>query len=320
MMLRSKLSFAFLFVFMLSFAAIAQTPASSATRDERYRIGFQDILSIQVFRHPELTIDATVNPNGVIYLYRLEKPIVAVCKTERELADDIAAAYKVSYLKNPQINVIVREQKSQSMAVIGAVEKPGTFFVSKRVHLLELIAMAGGPNKESGTRVIVQRPGSSTNCKMPDGSSIVDDNIALLGFKMRDVQEGKKTLWMQPGDVVSVMDADTVYVYGNVIKPGEVRFREPITLRQAIASSEGLKPATEKNAVRILRQIPDSIERTELVFDLNAIDKGKASDPYLEPNDIVAISKDGTKDILNGILKTITNGIPTILSRGIPVL
>ena len=305
---------------MLSFAAIAQTPASSATRDERYRIGFQDILSIQVFRHPELTIDATVNPNGVIYLYRLEKPIVAVCKTERELADDIAAAYKVSYLKNPQINVIVREQKSQSMAVIGAVEKPGTFFVSKRVHLLELIAMAGGPNKESGTRVIVQRPGSSTNCKMPDGSSIVDDNIALLGFKMRDVQEGKKTLWMQPGDVVSVMDADTVYVYGNVIKPGEVRFREPITLRQAIASSEGLKPATEKNAVRILRQIPDSIERTELVFDLNAIDKGKASDPYLEPNDIVAISKDGTKDILNGILKTITNGIPTILSRGIPVL
>ncbi|MBP6005112.1 MAG: SLBB domain-containing protein [Pyrinomonadaceae bacterium] len=319
-MLRSKLSFAFLFVFMLSFAAIAQTPASSAIRDERYRIGFQDILSIQVFRHPELTIDATVNPNGVIYLYRLEKPIVAVCKTERELADDIAAAYKVSYLKNPQINVIVREQKSQSMAVIGAVEKPGTFFVSKRVHLLELIAMAGGPNKESGTRVIVQRPGSSTNCKMPDGSSIVDDNIALLGFKMRDVQEGKKTLWMQPGDVVSVMDADTVYVYGNVIKPGEVRFREPITLRQAIASSEGLKPATEKNAVRILRQIPDSIERTELVFDLNAIDKGKASDPYLEPNDIVAISKDGTKDILNGILKTITNGIPTILSRGIPVL
>lgn len=319
MMLRSKLSFAFLFVSMLSFAATAQTPSSSATRDERYRIGFQDILSIQVFRHPELTIDATVNPNGVIYLYRLEKPIVAVCKTERELADDIAAAYKVSYLKNPQINVVVREQKSQSMAVIGAVEKPGTFFVSKRVHLLELIAMAGGPNKESGTRVLVQRPGSSTNCKMPDGSSINDDNIALIGFKMRDVQEGKKTLWMQPGDVVSVLDADTIYVYGNVIKPGEVRFREPITLRQAIASSEGLKPATEKNAVRILRQIPDSIERTELIFDLNAIDKGKANDPYLEPNDIVAISKDGTKDILNRIVNTMSNSIPTILARGIPV-
>ena len=318
-MLRSKLSFAILIVLTMSFAAIAQTPADTTTRDERYRIGFQDVLSIQVFRHPELTIDATVNPNGVIYLYRLEKPVVAVCKTERELADDIAAAYKVSYLKNPQINVVVREQKSQSMAVIGAVEKPGTFFVSKRVHLLELIAMAGGPNKESGTRVIVQRPGSSSNCKMPDGSSIVDENIALLGFKMRDVQEGKKTLWMQPGDVVSVMDADTVYVYGNVIKPGEVRFREPITLRQAIASSEGLKPATEKNAVRILRQIPDSIERTELVFDLNAIDKGKANDPYLEPNDIVAISKDGAKDIMNRIINTMSNSIPTILSRGIPV-
>jgi len=311
-------------VVVLSAAALAQTsiipntsaPALAGNRDERYRIGFQDVLGIQVFRHPELTIDVTVNPNGLIYLYRLDKPVVAVCKSERELANDIVAAYKANYLKNPQVSVVVKEQKSQSMAVIGAVEKPGSFFISKRVHLLELIAMAGGPNKESGTRVIVARTGSSSNCKMNDGSASDGDEIALLGFKMRDIQEGRKSLWMQPGDVVSVLDADMVYVYGNVIRPGEVRFREPITLRQAIASSEGLKPATEKNNIRVLRQIPDSIERKELIFDLDAIDKGKIGDPYLEANDIVAVSKDGAKAIINGLVRTFTNSVPSFILRG----
>lgn len=306
-------------------AVFAQTPpaltvaaaAAAEARDDRYRIGYQDVLNIQIFRHPDLGIEATVNPNGMIYLFRLEEPIVAVCKTERELARDIENAYKVKYLKNPQVNVIVREQKSQAMSVIGAVEKPGKYFVSKRVHLLELIALAGGPNKESGTRVMVARTGSTSNCRMPD--SVVSDDVTVLGFKMREIQEGKRMLWMQPGDIVSVLDADMVYVYGNVIKPGEVKFREPITLRQAIASSQGLKPATDKSVVRVLRQIPDSIERKELIYNLSEIDKGRGSDPYLEPNDIVAVSKDSTKAILNGVVTTFTNGLPTILSRGIPI-
>lgn len=66
-------------------AVFAQTPSaqtvaavSADARDDRYRIGYQDVLNIQVFRHPELGIEATVNPNGMIYLFRLEEPIVAV--------------------------------------------------------------------------------------------------------------------------------------------------------------------------------------------------------------------------------------------------
>lgn len=293
--------------------------AQAADRDDRYRIGLQDVLTIQVFRHPELGITAPVNPNGTIYLYRLEKPVVALCKTERELAADIAAAYKVSYLRDPQVNVVVSEQKSQSLSVIGAVEKPGTFYLNKRMHLLGLLALAGGPNKESGTRLIVARAGSNSSCRGNNDNTAQGDEIALMGFKVRDIQEGKKTLWMQPGDVVSVLDADVVYVYGNVAKPGELKVREPITLTQAIASAEGLKSATDKGNVRILRQKADSLDRDEIVVDLAAVEKGKAKDPYLEPNDIVAVSKDKAKDIMLGIGAALRNGIPTILSRGIPI-
>lgn len=305
----------------MSFAVSALCAAAFAqgttARDERYRIGFQDVLDVQVFRHPELNVKVPVNPDGRIYLYRLDKPVVAVCKTERELADDITAAYKVSYLRDPQVTVTVAEQKSQSMAVIGAVEKPGSFYISRQLNLLQLIAMAGGPSKDAGTRVLVVRVGSNTDCKTDDDSR---EQPGLMTFKIRDLQEGKQNLEMRPGDVVSVLKSDIIYVYGNVKKPGPVEVREPITLTQAIASAEGYTNATDKDSVRILRQKPDSLDREEIIVNLAAIESQKAKDPYLQPNDIVAVSKDKTKAILSGIGEAIKNGIPLILSRGVPGL
>jgi polysaccharide export outer membrane protein len=284
--------------------------------DARYRIGYQDTLDVQVFRHPELNRRVTVNPNGTIDLFRLDAPIVAVCKTEAELAGDIAKAYEKDYLRNPEVSVVAVEQKSQSIAVIGAVEKPGNFYINRRVHLLEVLAFAGGPKvSEAGTRLLVARTGSSSNCKLNDAAGPGASEITLLDFKIRDVQQGKETLWMQPGDVVSVLDSDVVYVYGNVNKQGAVKIKEPITLTQAIVLAEGLKPATKKDRVRILRQKPGSADRDELVFDLSKIDRGAAQDPYLDPNDIVAVSEDKAKSIINGIARSLTSGVSSVFYR-----
>jgi polysaccharide export outer membrane protein len=285
---------------------------NAAAKNDRYRIGFQDILDIQVFRHPELSQRIPVGPNGTIVLYRLDRPVAAICKTERELATEIENAYREKYLRDPRVNVVVAEQKSQAVAVIGAVERPGNYYVNRRVHLLEILAMAGGPSKESGTRLLVARTGSTSDCKESNEAPPADQ-VAVVDFKIRDVQEGRQSFWMLPGDVVSVMDADVVYVYGNVNKQGAYRVREPITLTQAIVSAEGLKPAAKKESVRILRQKSGSTEREELVFDLNQIDKGKVKDPFLEPSDIVAVSQDKTKSILLGITRAIKTSIPSAI-------
>ncbi|MBK8467155.1 MAG: SLBB domain-containing protein [Chloracidobacterium sp.] len=287
-----------------------QTP-----EEDQYKIGTQDILDVQVFKHPELNQRIAVGPLGTIALFKLEKPVTAVCKTARELANDIEIAYKEKYLRDPDIQVMVLEQKSRSFAVIGAVEKPGNYFISRRVHLLELLAFAGGPNKESGTRVLVARAGSNSNCKENSASAGDDEGIEVMDFKLRDVQEGKQTLWMKAGDVVSVLDADIVYVYGNVNKQGSLKIREPITLTQAIASAEGLKPAAKTSKIRVLRQTQGKADREEIIYDLGLIDKGKMKDPYLEPNDIVAVSEDKAKAILRGITNTIKNTVPSAAYR-----
>jgi polysaccharide export outer membrane protein len=309
---RSFLGFCFLA--FLSSVSAAQQPATLGANTDRYRIGFQDVLDVQVFRHPELNQRVSVSPAGTITLFRLENPITAVCKTDRELAAAIAEAYREKYLRDPQVNVVVAEQRSQPVGVIGAVEKPGSFFLSRKVHLLELLAMAGGPNKEAGTRLLVARAGNAFGC--PDVDPNDDDtNLAVIDFKIRDIQEGKRTFWLEPGDVVSILDADIIYVYGNVNKQGSIRVREPITLTQAIASSEGLKSNAKKERIRVLRQSPGSLERQEIIFDLNQIDKGRVIDPFLEPNDIVAISEDRMKTILQGVANSVRSSIPSAIYR-----
>ena len=282
--------------------------------EERYRIGYQDRVTIRVDRHPDLTQTVDVNPNGTITLFRLPAPVAAVCKTERELAADIAAAYEKDYLRNPEVNVVVSEQRSQSFAVIGAVVKPAQYIVNKRIRLLELLSVAGGPTKDAGSRIILARTGSTSSCKQNSSTDDATD-VLYADFKIKDVLEGKENPELRPGDIVSVLEEDSVYIYGNVNEQGQVRFKEPITLMQAISSAKGLKPAAKKDKVRVLRQVAGSAERKELIFDLGKIAKREENDPFLEPNDVVAISEDTAKSIFQSIGRSLTGGLPSIFYR-----
>jgi polysaccharide biosynthesis/export protein len=289
---------------------------SPSNTDDRYRIGYQDTLEIQVFRHPELSRRVKVNQDGTINLFRLDKPIVAVCKTESELAKDIASAYEKDYLRNPEVGVTAVEQASQSVAVIGAVQKPGHFYMTRRTQLVEILAFAGGPDVEkAGSKISVFRPGSTSVCEIKDAAVKSADDFQLMGFNLRDVQEGKQGLWLAPGDVVSVMKADQVFVYGNVNEQGAVEMSEPLTLTRAIIKAKGPKSASDLSKVRVVRQKPGTTEPTEIVYNFKEIVNGKAPDPFLEPNDIVAISEDKTRSILNNIGKSLTQGIPSIFYR-----
>lgn len=282
--------------------------------EERYRIGYQDRVTVRVDRHPDLTQTVDVNPNGTITLFRLPEPVVAVCKTERELASDIAAAYQKDYLRNPEVNVVVSEQRSQAFAVIGAVVKPAQYIVNKRIRLLELLSVAGGPTKDAGSRIILARTGSTSSCKEASVSNDVAE-VLYADFKIKDVLEGKDNPELRPGDIVSVLEEDSVYIYGNVNEQGQVKFKEPITLMQAISSAKGLKPAAKKDKVRVLRQVPGSAERKELIFDIGKIAKREENDPFLEPNDVVAISEDAAKSIFQSIGRSLTGGLPSVFYR-----
>lgn len=284
-------------------------------QNEKYRIGFQDTVEIQVFRHPELSQVANVSPDGTILMPRIDKPIIAVCKTERELGETIGTLYK-TYLRNPFVTVRAVEQRSQPFAVIGAVEKPGSFYLNRRIRLLELLAFAGGPKVEkAGAKIQVARIGNVSGCSENDGSADEKDEVVFFGYRINDVVTGKENPWMEPGDIVSVLEAEEAYVVGNVIKPTKISLKESVTLTQAIAIGGGLAPEAKTNKVTIQRQEANSPLKTETVYDLKDIRDKKIADPVLQANDIVNVPKDSVKSVRNGIIKALSGGIGGIFYR-----
>ena len=283
---------------------------SNRNSDERYRIGFQDTIEINVFKHPELSQVVNVNPDGTILLPRIDQPIIAVCKTERELQSSITSMYKTSYLRNPFINVRVTEQRSQPFAVIGAVNKPGSFYLNQKVRLVQLLAMAGGQDVEqSASKIQVARTGNRLGCIQKGQTEDDLDKIEFLSYDVRDVLTGKNNPWMEPGDIVSVLKAEQAFVIGDVYEPAKIPLTNPVTLSEAVAYAGGSGKNAAQGKVIIQRQQAGTAAREELVFDLNAIRKKEAPDPLLQANDIVTIPTDKVKSFKNGLIKAIAGGI-----------
>jgi polysaccharide export outer membrane protein len=294
--------------------ASADNPnAAKQKTNEKYRIGFQDTLEIQVFRHPELSQVVNVSPDGTILMPRIDKPIVAVCKTERELGETVGTLYK-NYLRNPFVNVRAVEQRSQPFAVIGAVEKPGSFYLNRRIRLLELLAFAGGPKTDkAGAKIQVARVGNIAGCA--DNSEDRKTQVEFLAFKTNDVMSGKDNPEMQPGDIVSVLEAEEAFIVGNVNKPTTISLREPITLTQAIAKAEGLDDTAKTDKIIIQRQASGNQPKTELAYNLKDIREKKIPDPILQANDIIEVSNDKNKSLKKDIFGLFKSIIPTAAYR-----
>lgn len=283
--------------------------------DDRYRIGFQDTLDIKVYRHPELSQTVSVNPDGTINLYRIDNPVVAVCKTEKELSDLIAKLYQ-NFLRRPFVNVRAIEQRSQPFAVIGAVEKPGSFYLNKKVRLIQLLSLAGGYDVEkAGSKIQIARIGNIAGCDESEIESAGPD-VEFLSYNLFDVLQGKQNPWVQPGDIVSVLEAEEAYVVGNVVNEAEkISLKEPVTLTQAIAMAGGVSRNAKTSKVKIQRQKPGTPLRTELIFDLKEIAANKTPDPVLQPNDIVEVPTDKMKSARNKFIDVITGGLGNIFYR-----
>ena len=294
--------------------AILRSMQENNTR--RYRIGIGDELIIEVFKHPEYSKTVRVNDLGIIQLNRIEKPIQAVCKTESELSEEIVSYYK-RILRQPYVSVFVKEFKSQPVAVIGAVDKPGQFFLNRKMRLLQAISLAGGQTKEAGSKVLLARMGEVDLCseQMTAAASNEDQSLSqkVYSYNLRKTIEGDDASnpWLQPGDIVSILEADKAYVVGNVKKPTTVMLKEPMTLSQAIAAAEGILPSTKKKQVLLIRQDAAG-NKTKQEINLLAINEKKANDPVLQPNDIVEVPLDGAKETRNNIIKALTGGLSSL--------
>lgn len=111
-------------------------------RPDAYVIGAEDIIAINVWKEPEMSRTVPVRPDGMISLPLLGE-IRAVGLTPVQLQEKITEPLK-KLLSDPQVTVIVTEVHSLTFNVVGNVLKPGYYPLTRRMTVLDAIALAGG--------------------------------------------------------------------------------------------------------------------------------------------------------------------------------
>lgn len=304
----------------ISIPAPGTTVATTSADDERYRIGPGDVLDIRIFNRPQLSRDAVrVDGRGMIRMPLIEDEIQAGCKTESELEKEIAARY-LKYQRNPQVNVFVKEYQSKPVAVIGAVNTPGRFQLQRRVRLLELLTYAGGQSERAGRSIQIVHSEVNSICEKPVGNADEDLSLTFVSYNLNDTLKGdeKANPYIQPGDIISLPDAEQVYVIGNVLKPTSIPLKEPVTVSRAIAIAGGTLPDSKTDKIIINRPVQGGTGKTEIVVDLKAISKKQAEDVVLQPNDVVEVPTSGGKRFLRTLAGAVVPSIAQLPVRVIP--
>jgi polysaccharide biosynthesis/export protein len=297
----------------------AVVAAATSQPDDRYRIGPGDVLDIRIFNRPNLSRDAVrVEGNGMIRMPLIDTEIQAACKTEGELAAEISSRY-IKYYKNPQVDVFIKEYHSKQVAVIGAVNEQSRFELQRRIRLLELLSYAKGPSPKAGQTINIVHAPPTLACQ--NGNAVNEDSASgFVSYKLSETMQGLPNAnpYIEPGDIITLPEADQVYVVGNVFTPLTIPLKEPITLSRAVAMAGGVKQDSKKDKVRIVRQKSGSATREEILVDLSAIEKKHADDVALMPNDIIDVPLSGGKSFLRSLLGTVAPTVSSLPVRVIP--
>jgi polysaccharide export outer membrane protein len=300
-------------------------PSAPSVSAQEYRIGPEDVLSINIFEAQELNREVRVSASGEISLPLLGS-VRAAGLTPRELEFVLQELLHRTYMKDPHVSVFVREMQSHPVSVMGAVRRPGVFQIRGSKTLLEVLSLSEGLADDAGDTVIILRgaalsaepdpgtdhppvtgqPSSGTqnaeeakSLSAPlNGNKSASESAVQVNLKdLLESADSHSNPLVHPGDIVKVTRAGVVYVIGEVRRPGgfALKSNEKISVLQALALSEGLTRTAAKGEARIIRTDQQSGERKETPIDLGKMLAGKAPDPVLEPKDIVFVPNSAAK-------------------------
>jgi len=288
----------------------------SFPKAQDYRIGPEDLLEISVFESPEFSSVARVAASGQISLPMLGT-VHAAGLTPHGLEAVLIELLRRTYMKDPHVNVFVKEMQSHPVSVFGAVRKPGVLQIRGAKTLVEVLSLAEGLADDAGDTVLLthhSEPASliaADSTKQPakqeatpedelkDASSAADspsresrtDTEEINLKRLLEYSDPRLNVTVYPGDSVTVPHAGIVYVVGEVRKPGgfQLKGNEKATVLQALALAEGLTRTAAKGRARIMRTDQKTGAHTEIRVDLEKILSGKQIDPPLQSRDILFV-------------------------------
>jgi polysaccharide biosynthesis/export protein len=253
---------------------------------ESLLIGPGDALHIQVFDTPELDQHARVTDSGEVPLMFIGNQKLGGF-TPADAARRVEEALKTGkFMKNPQVTVTVEAYATQQVSILGQVNKPGAYPISTPMPILSVLSLAGGLNELADRNITIQRRGDANQ-----KTTYYLSNVADKAFS--------NDVLVYPGDTVMVPKAGIVYILGDVGRPGGYPMannESKITVMQALATAGAANKTAVLSKAKLVRKTPNGPQEVPLA--LAEIEKGKAPDVFMEPEDILYIPSSWLKNVL----------------------
>lgn len=195
--------------FLLGSAAFAQQSLSGETgqavpgldellargqeESKDYIVGIGDVLRVDVWKEPDVSVDAvSVRSDGKISI-PLVKEVFAAGLSPLQLEDVLTQKLR-QYINNPVVTVIVMEVRSQRIFIVGNVSGSGMLPLEPGLTVMKAIGLAGGLTEFARRKkIFVLREVGGQQQKLPfDYQSVLSGKNPELDFELR------------PGDTIFV--------------------------------------------------------------------------------------------------------------------
>ncbi len=281
----------------------AKPAASSVTTQTRpaspdYILGPGDQILVRIVNLDEITDKPIpIDMSGHIHL-----PVVGTVKASGMTVAQLQSALgaKVSkYVLEPDVSVSIVEFHSQPVSVIGAVKNAGVLQVQGRKTVVEMLSLAGGIDVTAGSTVEITRRLEWGRIPLPNAHDDPSGSFSVAHISLKSLIAARnpgENILVQPYDVISVPRAETVYVMGEVMKPGgfPLDSHEEVTVLQALSMAGGFDRTAAGRKARLLR-VSGETSRAEVPIDLLKILDGKTADVPMLPNDILFVPNNFSK-------------------------
>jgi polysaccharide export outer membrane protein len=239
-----------------------------APKARPYLVGPNDVLSIVVYEHPELTIPAgqfqraedrghRVDTRGIIYFPYVGELHVAG-KTVAQVRDSVTEAL-TSHIPNPQVVVSVAAYKSKKITLTGDVGKEGRISITDDpMTLVRAISQSRGETGAGDLGSVIVTRGTKRY-------------IVNVEAYLRD-GDLSQNMMLQDGDIVHVPSkkANLVYVIGEFKESTELEMvSRRMNLAEAISKAGGPTRDSDVRKVFVFRAVGEGENLHPVVYHLN---------------------------------------------------
>ena len=221
--------------------------SSASPAANEYRLGSGDVVRINVYQNPDLTLETRVTEAGIVsypLLGAIRLGGLTVTAAEKLVADGLRSG---NFVKQPQVTLVVLQVRGNQAGVLGQVNRPGRYPIEVAdMRLTDLLAMAGGTAQGGADTVVV----TGTRNAQPYRIEVDLPTVFAPGGAGQDIL-------IVNGDTVWVDRQPLVYIYGEVQRPGPMRLERGMTLMQSLATGGGLTQRGTEKGIRVHRKGAD---------------------------------------------------------------